>query len=290
MMSLPQTLTLSDQPKLDTEFTKGRFNNQVVIVTGGCGGIGSSFVFRFVNDGAKVAIIDFNEARAQEMINVLGSDKVKYYKVDVSNREACFKVVQQIANELGKVNHLVNAVAYFGSKGLDATKDDWDKTMSVNVAGFSHMAQACYAEMKKISLTENCSILNISSISAHQTQPDRWTYSASKGAINILTKTMALDMSEAKIRVNSVSPAWIWSPEVAKIDPQRRRDKCEDIASKFHMLRRMGEMAEVAAAGTFLCSRDAKFITATDLKVDGGYGAMGPEGFGETSVFAGVDA
>ena len=92
------------------------FQIQVVIVTGGCGGIGSSFVFRFVNDGAKVAIIDFNEARAQEMINVLGSDKVKYYKVDVSNREACFKVVQQIANELGKVNHLVNAVAYFGSK------------------------------------------------------------------------------------------------------------------------------------------------------------------------------
>ena len=92
------------------------FHIQVVIVTGGCGGIGSSFVFRFVNDGAKVAIIDFNEARAQEMINVLGSDKVKYYKVDVSNREACFKVVQQIANELGKVNHLVNAVAYFGSK------------------------------------------------------------------------------------------------------------------------------------------------------------------------------
>ena len=92
------------------------FHLQVVIVTGGCGGIGSSFVFRFVNDGAKVAIIDFNEARAQEMINVLGSDKVKYFKVDVSNREACFKVVHQIANELGKVNHLVNAVAYFGSK------------------------------------------------------------------------------------------------------------------------------------------------------------------------------
>ena len=62
---------------------------------------------------------------------------------------------------------------YLYFQGLDATKDDWDKTMSVNVAGFSHMAQACYAEMKKISLTENCSILNISSISAHQTQPDR---------------------------------------------------------------------------------------------------------------------
>ena len=92
------------------------FHLQIVIITGGCGGIGSSFVFRFVNDGAKVAIIDFNETRAQEMINVLGSDKVKYFKVDVSNREACFKVVQQIANELGKVNHLVNAVAYFGSK------------------------------------------------------------------------------------------------------------------------------------------------------------------------------
>ena len=91
--------------------------------------------------------------------------------------------------------------------------------MSVNVASYSHMAQACFAAMQPISLVENCSILNVSSISAHQAQPDRWTYSASKGAINIMTKTMALDMRPS-VRVNSISPSWTWTPEVAKIDPQ----------------------------------------------------------------------
>jgi len=297
---LPQTFDLQDQPSLDSKCTKRRFENQVVVVTGGCGGIGSAFVSRFVNDGAAaVAVLDLDTSRANKLIEAVGAmtttksaasetkSKVKFYECDISSRDSCFQTVASVISDFGKINHLVNAVAYFGSKGLTATEVDWNKTMSVNVAGISHMAQACYQEMKKISQIENCSIVNLSSISAHQAQPDRWTYAASKGAINILTKCMALDMGKDKIRVNSISPAWIWSPEVSKIDPQGRRDRCEDIASQFHILGKMGDLSEVAAAGVFLCSRDAQFITATDLKVDGGYGAMSAEGLGNKSVFAG---
>lgn len=83
------------------------------MVTGGCGGIGSAFVARFVNDGAKVAIIDVKAS--SELLKAFG-DKVKLYQVDVSSREACFKIVEEIAHDFGKINHLVNAVAYFGSK------------------------------------------------------------------------------------------------------------------------------------------------------------------------------
>lgn len=83
--------------------------------------------------------------------------------------------------------------------------------------GSSFMVQAAVEVMKGHSLDHNCSVVNVSSISAHQTQPNRWTYAASKGAVNILTKNMALDLAKFKIRVNSVSPAWIWSPEVAKV-------------------------------------------------------------------------
>ena len=154
--------------------------------------------------------------------------------------------------------------------------------------GSSFMVQAAMEVMKSHSLEENCSVVNISSISAHQTQPNRWTYAASKGAVNILTKNMALDLAKFKIRVNSVSPAWIWSPEVAKVTGPSPttlhqaatggREKWEPVWGKFHIsnrsvimmvvtVTRLGEMAEVAAAVAFLASKDAAFVNATDLKV-----------------------
>jgi len=286
-------LSIMEQPKLDQEQTKGRFKGQVVIVTGGAGGIGGSIVQRFLSDGASVAILDMNEKRGEEKIKELkaaGLDtNAKFFKVDVSSRSACFAVVSAVAAAFGKVNHLVNCVAYFGSQSLEATEDDWQKTMSVNVMGFSFMVQAAADQMKNCSASENCSVVNLSSISAHQTQPNRWTYAASKGAINILTKNMALDLAKFKIRVNSVSPGWIWSPEVAKAAADGGREKWEPVWGKFHISNRLGDMSEVAGAVTFLASLDASFVNATDLKVDGGYGAMSAEGFGESSSFAGTE-
>jgi len=284
-------LIISSQPKLNILQTKGRFENQVVIVTGGAGGIGGAIVHRFASDGAKVAILDRNQEAATSKMQELedaGIDtktRVKFFQIDVTSRDMCHEVVAQVVNMFGAVHHLVNCVAYFGSESLSATEKDWDTTMRVNVAGSSFMVQAVVERMKQYSMTENCSVVNISSISAHQTQPNRWTYAASKGAINILTKNMALDLAQYKIRVNSVSPAWIWSPEVNKA-AVGGRDKWEPIWGKFHICNRLGEMSEVGAAVAFLASRDASFINATDLKVDGGYGAMSAEGFGETSSFA----
>ena len=75
--------------------------------------------------------------------------------------------------DFGKVHHLVNCVAYFGSQSLQATESDWQKTLSVNVMGSSFMVQAVVEQMKNYSLAENCSVVNMSSISAHQTQPNR---------------------------------------------------------------------------------------------------------------------
>ena len=119
-------------------------------------------------------------------------------------------------------------------------------------------------------------------------QPNRWTYAATKGAIAVMTKCMALDLSDENIRVNSVSPAWVWSPEVSKA-AGGDREKWEPVWGPFHMPRRLCETSEVAAAICFLLSDDASFITATDLPVDGGYMSMGPEGLGENSSFAGTN-
>jgi len=282
-------LTVSEQPVLSSQHTNGRFQGEVIIVTGGAGGIGSAIVHRFLQDGGRVAILDLDEARAKAKIAEFQQnlvDNVRFFKLDVSNRDECFAVVDAVESHFGPVSHLVNCVAYFGSESLNASRQDWDRTFSVNVMGNAFMSQAVIKSMKN-RVGKNLSITHVSSISAHQAQPNRWTYAASKGAINILTKCMALDVAQWKIRVNSVSPGWIWSPEVAKAAAEGGRDKWEPVWGKFAISGRLGEMAEVGAAVAFLASADAAFVNASDLKVDGGYGAMSAEGHGDNSSFAG---
>ena len=127
----------------------------------------------------------------------------------------------------------------------------------------------------------------MSSISAHIAQPNRWTYNVAKGGVSQLTKNAAFDLAPI-IRVNGLSPAWIWTREVDKA-AGCDREKWEPIWGKFHMMRRLGEAGEVASAAVFLLSDEASFITATDLHVDGGYLAMGSEGLGESSSFSGSE-
>nr|CAB3262799.1 uncharacterized protein LOC100183433 [Phallusia mammillata] len=155
-------------------------------------------------------------------------------------------------------------------------------TFSVNVVGISNMVQAVYPFM-----CEGGSIVNISSISAHRAQADRWTYAASKGAITTVTQNMALDLAKKSIRVNSVSPGWTWTPEVAKESPKGTLEPIMEVVKKFHMIPRTAHTSEIASAVVFLCSRDASFINGTDLRVDGGYTAMSPERFGEETMIAG---
>ena len=235
-----------------------------------------------------MAIFDLNEPLGEKVSTNLKAQglNVHFYNIDVSDKEKCVESVKSFVESTSNVHFLVNGAAYFGSKGLSAEKKDWDKTLSVNVVGYSNMVQACYPYMSK--LPGDKSIVNVASISGHRVQPDRWTYASSKGAILTVTKCMALDLSKDKIRVNSVSPAWVWGPEVAKA-AGGDREKWEPIWGPYHMTRRLTERTEIASAICFLLSEDASCITATDLPVDGGYMAMSAEGLGENAVFAGCD-
>ena len=249
-------------------------------------GIGRATVERLASEGARVTIFDINEDAAHEVVANLNSN-ISFYKVDVSDKESCEQAVKAVVEtNSGKLHYLVNCAVYFGSKGLKAKQSDWNTSFSVNVIGYANMVQACHPYM--CNTLGDRSIVNIASISGHIAQPNRWTYSATKGAILTMTKCMALDLSKDRIRVNSISPAWVWSPEVAKA-AIGGREKWEPEWGPFHMLRRFSEPSEIASAITFLLSEDASFITGTDLRTDGGYTSMGPEGLGEKSHFAGCD-
>ncbi len=262
------------------------WTGRVAIVTGGASGIGQATAREFAASGAIAVIFDINAAGGEQAAGELRAEgwTAVFHRVDVSDAEACRSGVRSVVGAYGRVDFLVNSAVSFLNKGIDATTADWEHSLGVNVRGGANMAQACFEPMRR---AQGAAIVNIASVSAHVAQPGRWTYNACKGAIVNLTRCQAMDLAPFGIRVNVISPGWIWTPEVAKA-AQGDRARWEPVWGRYHLLRRLGEPREVARAVLFLCSDDASFITGTELRVDGGYMAMGSEGLGETSTFAGT--
>lgn len=262
-----------------------RFIGKAAIVTGGSSGIGKACVERLCQEGASVTFTGISENGEKTQKEFVGKGyATAFVRGDMAQDAFCRKVVLSAVESWGRIDYLINNAFSFIAKGMDAERDDWERMFNVGPIGYASMVKYCTPHMKK---QKKGAVINMSSISAHIAQPNRWTYNAAKGAVVQLTRCMAMDLAP-EIRVNTVSPAWIWTREVDKA-ANYDREKWGPVWGKFHLLRRLGEVEEVASAAAFLLSDDASFITGSDLFVDGGYLAMGSEGLGEQSSFAGSD-
>ncbi len=266
-----------------------RFKGKVALVTGGSSGIGRSIVEELCKEGASVAFTGISD------IGVTTSEELKkagfnvlFCKGDMIEEAFCKEIVDKTVKAFGKIDYLVNNAFSFVAKGMDATTEDWMRSYTVGPIGYARMVQNVVPHMRQAG---GGVIVNMSSISAFQAQPNRWTYNSAKGAVHTMTKNMALDLAKYNIRVNSVSPGWIWTREVYKAADLDGggREKWDPIWGQYHMLERCGEPVECAGPVLFLLSDDASFITGTDLPIDAGYQSMGPEGLGKTTVIAGSD-
>jgi NAD(P)-dependent dehydrogenase (short-subunit alcohol dehydrogenase family) len=259
-------------------------SSKVAIVTGGASGIGRAIMERLCQEGVSVTFSGISQiGETTERECRANSYKVQFVQGDMAEEAFCRLLVDEAQKTWGKLNYLVNNAFSFIAKGIDASREEWLRSMSVGPIGYATMAAAAAPSMRA---QGGGAIVNLSSISAHIAQPSRWTYNAAKGAVNQLTRCMALDLAADNIRVNTVSPGWIWTREVDKAAGYDRA-KWGPIWGRFHMLRRLGEVEECAAPVAFLLSDEASFITATEIMVDGGYRGMGSEGLGEASSFAG---
>lgn len=272
---------------IEREPIRDRFKDKVAIVTGAANGIGRAIMEELCKEGARVVIADLsdNGFQAAREMGEKGYG-VLFCQGNVAEGTYCKSVVEQTLKKWGKVNYLVNNAFSFTAKGLDATREDWERSLMVGPVAYAMMCQQVVEPMKA---QGGGAIVNMSSISAFIAQPNRWTYNSAKGAVNTLTKCMAFDLAPFNIRVNSVSPGWIWTQEVYKAADLDGggREKWDPVWGEFHMLRRCGDPVEVAAATLFLLSDDASFVTAADLAVDGGYMGMGSEGLGKQTRLAG---
>ncbi|HEV8186148.1 MAG TPA: glucose 1-dehydrogenase [Pyrinomonadaceae bacterium] len=238
-----------------------RLKDKVAIITGGAAGIGRATAELFAEEGAKVVVADLLRTEDLEAL---------FVETDISNEDDCRRVCDEAVRAFGRLDILVNNAAIFVLKGLEATVDDWQRSLSVNIVGTAQMSKYASEHMKQ---SGGGAIVNLGSISSFVAQPSFIAYSSTKAAIVQMTRNMALDLAPFNIRVNCVCPGTILTRATENHMALVGMSKEDFIAAEApkHLLNRVGDPREVAYPILFLASDEASFITGTHLMVDGGY-------------------
>lgn len=241
---------------------------KVAIVPGGATRIGAAIVAAFRDAGVRVMVADINEDAGK----ALSADGVAFQRTDLRDNAEIAALVKATKEQFGRIDFLVNVACSYLDNGIESTRAEWLESLDVNIVGSVILMQAAHEELTR----NKGAIINFGSISSRVAQTGRWLYPVSKAAILQLTRNQAMDLAADGIRVNAVSPGWTWSNIMDELTGGDR-EKTDRVAAPFHLLGRTGNPEEVASAVLFLCSDEAGFITGTDIRVDGGYTAMGPE-------------
>ena len=237
-------------------------HDKVAIVTGGGRGIGRAVSKRFATEGARVAIAQRDpasgERTCQEIRDAGGT--ALFVPTDMGDREAVLHLVAETERQFGGVDILINNAAVMGENGhfLDLPWENWDRVLAANLTGVFVGSQAAARIMVR---RGGGSIVNVSSSNAHVPQPRCAAYAVSKGGLETLTRSMAIDLAPHGIRVNTVTPGPIQS---------RSPDDAAPRATEATLLGRVGLANEVAEAVLFFASPESGFITGQSLCVDGG--------------------
>lgn len=244
---------------------------RTVIITGGAASIGKVLTRRFHEEGANVVIAARSGAPAEELASELGT-RALAVETDIRDDAALSALVARTVEGFGGIDCIVNNACSYVDNGAASSRAEWLETLDVNL-----VSGAILVEMARPHLAKNRgSVVNMASISSHAAQAGRWTYPVSKAGILHLTRQQALDYAPHGIRVNALVAGWTWSDPIAGLSGGDLA-KADAVAAEFHLLGRLGRPEEVADGALFLCSDHASFTTGSELRVEGGYLAMGPE-------------
>ncbi|NYT24415.1 SDR family oxidoreductase [Alcaligenaceae bacterium] len=246
----------------------GQLDGKVALITGAASGFGEGTARLFAREGAKVIIADLNEAGANRVASEIGANALAL-QADVSQREDIQRIVKESVGKFGSLDIVVNnaAITHKNQSLMDVDEATFDRMFAVNVKSIYHMAQAVVPVMRK---QGKGVILNIGSTAGIRPRPGLTWYNGSKGAVNVLSKSMAVELAPDKIRVNAICPVMgvtgLFELFMGLPDTPENRQKFQSTIP----LGRFCQPEDIAAAALFLASDAAEFITGVEFPVDGG--------------------
>ncbi|MBP5639591.1 MAG: SDR family oxidoreductase [Victivallales bacterium] len=236
------------------------FQNRVAVVTGAAGNIGQCICRELGKQGMTIILTDLDPERLAQVKSDFKQEgfKASAFVMDIANPESIKKASQKILETFGKIDILVNNAGYVKFyRFIETSDEEWDKIINTNLNGTFRVTRAFLDSMLQAGYGR---IINIASIAGEVGLPGATAYSASKGGIILLTKTLAMELAKKNITVNSISPGWIG----------HEKRECPGT-----WIGRNGTGDEIARAVAFLASEEAGYITGIDMPVDGGR-TLGP--------------
>lgn len=222
------------------------FKDKVVVITGGANGIGKILTEEFMAAGAQAAVIDLDCGRVPSTL---------YFQGDIAEEETLARFASKVIDQFGKIDYLINN-ACLSRKGIlsGCSFEDFNYVLRVGVSAPYQLTRLFLEHFNELG-----AVVNISSSRAFMSQADTESYTAAKGGITALTHALAVSLA-GKVRVNSIAPGWI----------DTTRDIWSEADKNQHLVKRIGNPADIARTVMFLCSEDSGFINGENITVDGG--------------------
>lgn len=246
-----------------------KFENKVVIITGGASGIGEASTRAFAKEGATVVIADFSD-RGQEIVDELNNagSQALFVKTDVSNEEQVKNLINKTVEKFGKLDVMfANAGIAKDAPAVDLSFEDWKRTIDINLSGVFLCDK--YAIEQFLQQGNGGVVVNSGSIHSFVALPATTAYASAKGGVRLLTQNLCTAYAKDNIRVNAVCPGYIETPLLKELDAETKAG-----LAAMHPQGRLGKPEEIANAVLFLASDEASFVNGTTLLVDGGYTAQ----------------
>ena len=248
-----------------------RLKDKIALITGAGAGIGEESCYRFAREGAVIVALDLRENEAQRVADAVRSEGGTAHALagDVSVQESCKKAVEWTRNTLGRIDVLFNVAGIVhGGTLVDATEDDWEIAMDVNVKGMFHMCRLTVPIMLD---QDGGSIINVASVAGPFGVKDRGVYSVSKAAVIGLTKSLAMDFVSRGIRVNAICPGTVETPSWhERVRQSPHPDETLKMMIARQPMGRVGRPEEIAALAAYLASDESSYITGQAIYIDGG--------------------
>jgi NAD(P)-dependent dehydrogenase (short-subunit alcohol dehydrogenase family) len=250
----------------------GKLQGKTALITGAGSGIGRATALLFAQEGARVAVADWDEAGAKNVVEEIGEGAIPI-KVDVSKAADVQKMIAAAVSRFGRLDILYNNAGVCVPVMLhELSEEAWDRTININLKGVFLGCKYALPEMIKQGGGVILNTASVAGLEGHCGLPD---YCASKHGVIGLTKSIALDYAKYNIRANCVCPGAITTnlmkDVMARLTPQELERRMKDMAPPVTPMNRSGDPSEIARPALFLCSDDASFVTGQAFAADGGW-------------------